>query len=87
VKALLVALLLVLAISPLTAPFSIQSPLDVLGDVTSWTTPKKLADDLKTDAIPSAPLELPGVDWSLTERLVAPSPARTRKQDSYPLRV
>lgn len=86
-KALLVALLLVLAISPLTAPFSVHTPLEVLGDVTSWTAPKKLADDIKPDAIPSSPVDLPGVDWSLADRPVAPSPARTRKQDSYPLRV
>jgi hypothetical protein len=84
---LLVALLLVLAISPLTAPFSVQTPLDVLGDVTSWTAPKKLADDLKTDAVPSAPLDPPGVDWSLTERIAATSPAYAQQRDCFPLRL
>jgi hypothetical protein len=87
VKALLVALLLVLAISPLTAPFSVHTPLDVLGDVTSWTAPKKLADDLKTDAVPSAPLDLPGVDWSLPDRPAATSPAYAQQQDRFPLRL
>lgn len=86
-KALLVALLLVLAISPLTAPFSVHTPPDVLGDVTSWTAPKKLADDFKTDAVPSSPLDLPGVDWSLADRPAATSPARTRTQQSFPLRL
>ncbi len=86
-KALLVALLLVLAISPLTAPFSVHTPTDAFGDFASWASPKKVADDLKTDAIPATGIELPGVDWSPTEPPVATSPAFAQQQDRFPLRL
>jgi hypothetical protein len=87
VKALLVALLLVLAGSPLTAPFSVHTPIDALSDFTSWSSPKKLADDVKTDAVPSTQTDVPGVDWSATAPAVATSPAYAQQQDRYPLRL
>ena len=86
-KALLVALLLVLAISPLTAPFSVHTPLDTPGDSASWASPKKAADDLQTDAAPSRAIELPGVVWSLQARPVATSPAYAQQRDRFPLRL
>jgi hypothetical protein len=87
VKALLVALLLVLAISPLTAPFSVHTPLDAMEDLASWSAPKKVADDLKTDAVPSPGIDVPGVDWSLPERPASTSRAHGQQQDRFPLRV
>jgi hypothetical protein len=87
VKALLVALLLVLAASPLTAPFSVHTPMGAFGDLASWASPKKLADDIKTDAVPSTGIELPGMDWSLPERTAATSPAYAQQQDRFPLRL
>jgi hypothetical protein len=87
VKALLVALLLVLTGSPLTAPFSVHTPLDVLEDFASWSAPKKIADDLKTDAIPAQGIDVPGVDWSVPERPVTTSRAYAQQQDRFPLRI
>jgi hypothetical protein len=87
VKALLVALLLVLAASPLTAPFSVHTPFDALENFASWSAPKKLADDLKTDAIPARGIDVPGVDWSLPERPVTTSRAYAQQQDRFPLRL
>ena len=86
-KALLVALLLVLAASPLTAPFSVHSPFDALEDFASWSAPKKIADDLKTDAIPSPGIDVPGVDWSLPERPAMTSGTHAQQQDRFPLRL
>jgi hypothetical protein len=87
VRVLLVALLLVLAASPLTAPFSVHTPIDTLGDFTSWSSPKKLADDLKTDGVPARGLSLPGGDGSRPGRPVTASPAGVQQQDRFPLRI
>jgi hypothetical protein len=86
VKALLVALLMVLAISPLTAPFSVHVPVDVLGDV-AWTSPKKAADDLKADGSPLIGISLPVADGSMPTPSPAPSPARVQALHRFPLRI
>jgi hypothetical protein len=86
VKALLVVLLMVLAISPLTAPFSVHIPVDVLGDV-AWTPSKKAADDLKTDGSPSIGISLPVDGGSMPRPAPAPSPARVQALHRFPLRI
>ena len=86
VKALLVALLMVLAVSPLTAPFSVHTPVDIHGDIT-WATPKKAADDLKAVGLPPIAVSVPVADGALPTSSGAPSPARVQPTHSFPLRI
>jgi hypothetical protein len=87
VKALLVAWLLVLATSPLTAPFSVHWPLDVLGDLTAWSSPQKLADNIKTDGVPASAILLPGEESSGTVRPLVLPPSPVRALLHFPLRL
>jgi hypothetical protein len=86
VKALLVVLLMVLAVSPLTAPFSVHVPVDAFGDV-AWTPSKKAADDLKADGRPPVGMSLPGADGSMPAPVAVASPAGVQGLHRFPLRI
>ena len=87
VRTLVAALLLLLAASPLTAPFSVHTPIDLLGDIENWAPPKKLADDIKTDVRPPSAISVPGMDWVGAPPVVLLAFVPGRRQYSPPLRL
>jgi hypothetical protein len=69
VRRLIAAVLLVLAASPLTAPFSIGNPLDLFGGATAQIQSKKNPD------APTAHLDGPPADANRLEVVLAAGPA------------
>ncbi len=86
-RRILAAWLLALAASPLTAPFSIQDPVELFGGVGTHASAKKGVDDLSAAASPAVHTPVPGADWCLPGDARLPVPAFVRPHLSLPLRI